>query len=50
MRRSEAIVLPQRANERSLNAENAHATNDTEVHRVLPERTAPSQIMPSQPL
>ncbi len=45
---SEVTVLPHSAKDVSSNAENAHATNETDIHTVLPERTAPSQIIASK--
>ena len=45
---NEVTVLPHSAKDVSSNAENAHATNETDIHRVLPERTAPSQIIASK--
>ena len=45
---SEVTVLPHSAKDVSSNAENAHATNETDIQTVLPERTAPSQIIASK--
>ena len=48
LRRAEATVLPQTAKEQPLKVSIAQDMKETAMQTVLPERTAPSQIIPSQ--
>ena len=47
-RLSEVTVFPHSANEVLSKLAHAHAAKDTDIQTVLPERTAPSQIIASQ--